>query len=608
TPGAGPPGAHPVVPLADVESSRVDLAGRFAELLDRLDAVVSSFGGHHPVPHWCDALLEGVLSLTDVPRDGGWQVAQLRRELGAVREDAARAGTARVGLTDVGALLADRLAGRPQRSSFRTGAMTVCTMTPMRSVPHRVVCLLGLDDGAFPRVTGVDGDDLLARAPQVGDRDPRSEDRQVLLDAIGAAERHLVVTYAGRDVRTGAELPPAVPVGELLDALDATAVTHDGRPVREHVVVHHPLQPTDPRNFTAGALGRSGSVSYDRTAHRGALAARSAPAPVPALLDAALPEPPVSDVDLDRLVQFWQHPARGLLRQRLEIAGTVRADEPDNALPVQLDGLQEWAIGDRCLAARLAGVDAVTLARVETARGDLPPGVLGTTLLRRVGARVDRLAAAAATFGGVDQRAVDVELDLPDGTRLTGVVGGVRTTAAGGDVALTTTYSRVKGKQRLRAWLELLALSAAHPSQPWTAVVVGRGSRDSTAVVTLGPVAPAAARAALAELVALRRVGLAVPLPLTAGAGFAWAAARHRGRSPESATESARGEWTSGYSFPREDAEEEHVLLWGADAPFETLLEWTPPPGAPARTPGSFAELTLRVWKPLLDAQRQEEW
>ena len=60
-------------------------------------------------------------------------------------------------------------------------------MVPMRSVPHRVVCLVGLDDGVFPRLGVVDGDDVLARDPMTGERDIRSEDRQLLLDAIGAA-------------------------------------------------------------------------------------------------------------------------------------------------------------------------------------------------------------------------------------------------------------------------------------------------------------------------------------------------------------------------------------------------------------------------------------
>jgi exodeoxyribonuclease V gamma subunit len=115
----------------------------------------------------------------------------------------------------------------------------------MRSVPHRVVCLLGLDDGVFPRQSTRDGDDVLARDPWIGERDPRSEDRQLFLDAICAAEDHLVITYTGADERTGAPVPPAVPLGELLDALDRTAVTASGR-VRDAVTTHHALQPFDP--------------------------------------------------------------------------------------------------------------------------------------------------------------------------------------------------------------------------------------------------------------------------------------------------------------------------------------------------------------------------
>src|SRR6202020_2976548 len=113
--------------------------------------------------------------------------------------------------------LFERLQGRPPRANFRTGHLTVCTLMPMRSVPHRVVCLLGLDDGAFPRRTARDGDDLLLSEPRVGDRDHRSEDRQLLLDALLAAQEALIITYSGSDELTNAPLPSAVPVGELFD-------------------------------------------------------------------------------------------------------------------------------------------------------------------------------------------------------------------------------------------------------------------------------------------------------------------------------------------------------------------------------------------------------
>ena len=98
----------------------------------------------------------------------------------------------------------------------------------MRSVPHRVVCLLGLDDGAFPRKAPRDGDDLMLDDPHIGERDPRSEDRQLLLDALLAATERLIVTYTGNDERTNTPRPPAVPVGELLDVVDATVRCADG--------------------------------------------------------------------------------------------------------------------------------------------------------------------------------------------------------------------------------------------------------------------------------------------------------------------------------------------------------------------------------------------
>src|SRR6202044_3579531 len=176
-------------------------------------------------------------------------------------------------LGEIRALLGRRLEGRPTRANFRSGHLTFCTLVPMRSVPHRVVCLLGLDDGCFPRQSPRDGDNLLLDDPQPGDRDPRTEDRQLLLDALLAAQEALIVTYSGNDERTNAPLPPAVPVGELLDVIDATARVPDGSAAsraRELLVIRHPLQPFDPRNFVTAdsdpARAAEGAWSFDTAA------------------------------------------------------------------------------------------------------------------------------------------------------------------------------------------------------------------------------------------------------------------------------------------------------------------------------------------------------
>lgn len=219
------------LPLDDVSSNRVELAGRFAEFIARLHTTVTSLSGARPLDQWLTALSTGIEALAEDAED--WPRAQMLREFAEIL---AQADPVSLRLSDIRALLDRHLAGRPTRANFRTGTLTVCTMVPMRSVPHRVVCLVGLDDGVFPRLGAVDGDDALARDPRTGERDIRSEDRQLLLDAIGAATETLVLTYTGANEYSGQARPPAVPLAELLDALDVTTP----QPVRSRVHVTHP--------------------------------------------------------------------------------------------------------------------------------------------------------------------------------------------------------------------------------------------------------------------------------------------------------------------------------------------------------------------------------
>ena len=153
-----------VLPLDDVDSGDIDLAGRFAEFVDRLQGTLEALSEPQPVSAWAAALAEGAGGLTASSRPGsgvspendgsGWQEAELSRLLDGIVGESSSDGkphAALLSLPEIRALLADRLRGRPTRANFRTGHLTVCTLVPMRSVPHRVVCLLGLGPGASGR-------------------------------------------------------------------------------------------------------------------------------------------------------------------------------------------------------------------------------------------------------------------------------------------------------------------------------------------------------------------------------------------------------------------------------------------------------------------------
>jgi exodeoxyribonuclease V gamma subunit len=517
-------------------------------------------------------------------------------------------------LPEIRTLLADRLKGHPTRANFRTGHLTICTLVPMRSVPHRVVCLLGLDDGVFPRKVDIDDDDLVAADARVGDRDPRSEDRQLLLDALLAAESHLIVTYSGRDERTNAERPPAVPIGELLDVVDRT-VRLPGDPTgtvraRTRIVVHHPLQPFDARNFMAGRLAGEEPWSFDAVALAGARAAggvRSSPAPF-------LPEPlaPIraDAVELEHLIKFVQHPVKAFLRQRLGVTLSDDTDDATGALPVELDPLEQWGVGDRLLSGRLAGGERDACVAAERARGTLPPGTLAEPVLNKVLPVVERLVAEAGDVTGdtTAPRSVEVNVAVGGGRIVLGTVQGVIDKGPDGLLVRAVNYSKLGPKHRLTAWVRFLALTAAHPDRVVEAVTIGKyrdgGRRHTVSIARLAPLPGdaatrgAAALAQLELLVDLLDRGLCEPLPLYCKTSAAWA------ESPPAKRSAACAKlWDpSSSDFGVSEAKEpEHQLVLGGVVPFLDLQSAAPGPDesgdgwAPGET-SRFGRYALRLW------------
>jgi exodeoxyribonuclease V gamma subunit len=590
------------LPLDDVGSTGIDLAGRLAELVDRLGATVSAMRSAQTLAEWGEVLLHGVTSVADVPPREAWVRTELERQVATILDEGGAGGSGTtLRLADVRRLLLQHLQPRPTRANFRTGELTVATLVPMRSVPHRVVCLVGLDDGVFPRNAVADGDDVLLRDPVTGERDPRGEDRQLLLDAVLAAGETLVVTYTGRSIHSNEERPPAVPLGELLDALELTAPG-----ARADVLTHHRLQPFDPDAFGA----RGAVTSFDRAALEGARAVVGERSPRPPFLAEPLPEGRAA-VDLDAgdglfvtledLQRFYLSPVRGFLRQGLGAGLPADHDAVADRMPVELDNLERWGLGDRMLVRALAGQDYESVCNAELTRGLLPPAGLGYAAIREVTGQVNGLYSASAGDRQVDPTAVDVTVDLVvDGTpcRLTGVVPDVR-----GDRVVRVNFGSLSVKHRWRAWLDLLALGAAHPDRTWSTATYGWVKRAGAAEVSRMSGPPDAA-SVLAGLVRLHRRGLREPLPIPPRTAHKLAECRQQHRSEYWPI---RREWDHDESapVPGEAAAPEHVRVYGAKAPVDVLLTDAreDDPG-PSSERSRLARLACFMWNPVFEHER----
>ncbi|GAP64944.1 exodeoxyribonuclease V subunit gamma [Mizugakiibacter sediminis] len=500
-----------VAPYADIEGAALaDLDALLGVLA--VWRTLAGFGARRlTAAAWSDALaaqFEALYAEAPDDADEARALRLLRGALAALAEDCAAAGyTAALAWPTVRAFLLERLADADPRQRFFQGGVTVCGMVPLRVVPFRVICLLGMNEDAFPRRDGDSDLDRIAgerRAGQarLGDRSLREDDRFLFLQLLCAARDVFYVSWVGRDPRSHEPRPPA-PVVEGLIALLRERYLHAGG----EPVLDHPLQPFDARLFDA----RDDAPLFTyREAWTRAAGVRGF-APVPAFAPAPLPAPPPDDALSDaRLKRFFRDPAAAFLRERLGI-DLAQARAPDDAEPLAPDdGLLQYQLRE-ALGMALARGEAAeprTLAPRLRARGVLPPGDFGALALDAAYETAKPLLAALAalTGGAAPQPAAPLSSEI-DGAHFAAVLD-----RCWADTRVCLRPGKLDGRQVIDAWIDHLVHALARGAAART-VLLHLDDKGGAARQMFAGISAEDARAELAALLALRRRGLVAPLP-----------------------------------------------------------------------------------------------
>jgi len=287
-----------------------------------------------------------------------------------------RASTPRLGLAWSRDALQGALRDPGARARFLAGQVNFCGMVPMRSIPFRVLCLIGLNDGDYPRIQRRPGFDLMAARPEPGDRSLREDDRYLFLECLLSTRERLYLSYVGRNQRDNSVMLPSVLVSELLDYLEVGYIGEQGR-ISDQLITEHPLQP-----FGHHYYGReTGLFSYASEW----LPALPEISGEPPFIEQPLcePEPDRRQVDLADLLRFFRNPAKFFLRDRLGIHLEEAEAALADAEPFELAGLSRYQMQSEMLARALAGEDLETYFPVLRAQGALPCGAFGQTIYQQ---------------------------------------------------------------------------------------------------------------------------------------------------------------------------------------------------------------------------------
>lgn len=559
-----------VLPFDAIEGVRSQILGRLLVFMEALESAMQQLALDRSVGDWAELLPQLCLRFCVDERELGYADLSTQRALQALRTSlqqlakAAAQGRCEVAvpLSVMRRELQASLNSRPPSWAFLGGGITFAALRAYRGMPARVVCLLGMNDGVFPRNPAVPGFDLMHKHRQAGDRDLRAEDRHAFFEALLSAREYLHVSYCGRGVRDNAPLPPSMLVAELRDSVDATALAADGRSASAALTVQHRLQPFSARYFDGSDAHLYSHAPHYARASSAAQGERIAPAP---FLTEPLTDMPESlrDITPQQFMRFFRNPAEYLLRHRLGIHLEESEGLLETVEPFVPDALQQYQLRNALVDDWQRGVcseaDALALAR---ARGALPHGAAGAVWFASVWQEFAPFAAQLAAEVGEALPPQRVALRL-DEVRIAGSIDGLHASEVGPQ-HLSWRVGKIRPIDKLMLWLHHLLLHASGltchsllltPQARWQ----------------LPPLTTAESAAQLDVLVALYRRGCCSLLPFFPATSLHWLMAQLKERDSN-----WQRDWqASGFSANAESLDAYVDLAWHHCDPFTHDFEIT---------------------------------
>ena len=530
-----------IEPYDEIGGLDAALLGPLVRLVDQLDATWGTLREPTTAAGWCQRL-RGLLKDYLDPTDGAetYTLLQLDSALQDWEDVCAAAGlTEALPLAVVGEHWLSRLDESRLSQRFFAGAITFATLMPMRAIPFRHVCLLGMNDGDYPRQRPPADFDLMGQNYRPGDRSRREDDRYLFLEALLSARDRLHVSWVGRSITDNSERPPSVLVGQLRDHLAAGWQLADGAgqggSARESflqaLTQEHHLQPFSPAYFPAGTAALPW-FTYAREWRQvaGANARLATPAdPLPPL---AREEP----LKLRDLANFLKAPVKAFFTQRLGVNFDQEDPASEDQEPFALDRLRRWQLNDELIRAQaraiaedadIGPVRTDRLARIQR-RGDLAPGAFGDLQAQDLEAPMDDLFARYQAalqhwpqpLAGEEPLQFQV-LVADHYLQVADWLGGIRVDAAGGRGRVVLEASDLvkdkhyRGEKLIGHWVTHLGAHLA--GGPLTTRILSK-----VGDVELAPLDPDQARNLLGDLLAAWHEGMCRPLPLAAETAFAW--------------------------------------------------------------------------------------
>lgn len=576
-----------ILPYDQMEGNDVEVLGRLYEFTEKLFTTAACLDRPRTPKAWSE-FLAALLEDFFLPEEDTEREIQVLRDILVDLEERAEAAVfdEEIDLNVIKRHLAHCLEHEGTASGFITGGVTFCAMLPMRSIPFKVICLVGMDNNAYPRQPKSPGFDLMAKHPKPGDRSRRVDDRYLFLETILSAREYIYISYVGQSIQDNSMIPPSVLVSELMDYIEQGFYL-SGADIRAHIRSKHRLQAYSPEYFK-----KDGDLfSYSKENFLTAQAVLSDRRPAAPFISKGLSRPSEeewSSIDINDLCRFFSKPAKFLLNRRLGIYMEKDTSILDDVEPFDIKALERYTLNKDLLEMRLAGLNLRDLLPLMRSAGRLPHGSVGQCMFEETAQGVEAFAQKIEDY--TEKTLLDpLEMDLSiSDFRLTGRIHAVYP-----ERRITYRYAQIRPEDRLEAWIYHLALNLPGADDyPKTSILIGQAPKNRKLIWSAWEFSPVEDGGKILKvLIDHYRAGLIKPLPFFPRSSWEYAVLLlGKGRSQKDALDSAGNIWTGNEISSGECADRYHQICFGDAAdPLDS----------------EFQRIAEEVFGPLLDHQKE---
>lgn len=445
-----------ILPYDECSGLAAQLAGKLALLINTLREWRAVLAQERPLAEWkelCQQLLDSCFMV-----DGETELvlALLTEQWHQIIDNAIISGyEEQVPLRLIRDELSVRFDDEKISQRFLAGAVNFCTLMPMRSVPFKVVCLLGMNDGAYPRNIPPLGFDLMAEKPVRGDRKRRDDDRYLFLEALNSASKQLYVSYIGLSIRDNQPCNPSVLVTELIDYIcqsfclvgdETLTIDESAKRLSKHLVIQHNRVPFAKENFLP-------ETPYQSFASEWLPAAKTTNKVDEPFCSVFEIREPITEISLEQLLRFYRHPIRAFFQQRLKVHFSIEETELPEEEPFNLGRLQRYKINDQILDLLVKDKNIEPFYSALKASGQLPARQFGQLFWEQ---QLNEISPLAEKVKEYDMQLFDYPFDFQlNGIKITGLLKNIHET---GMVRYRPAY--LTANDGVQLWVEHLLFNS----------------------------------------------------------------------------------------------------------------------------------------------------